>query len=878
MFWRIGREKYKKKYQKLSNDSYINQLNRNLESEIKGQNDKNCPIKTNNQLINNNSPIHNSYSKINEAKKQNNQLEYHKFKNKIDSFQKRQFKDFKTLNQILSNEYFEKDKPISLTEKHINNKNINEYNLNNNQSIMTNKESKYVSIIKLLPINHNINSYKEKKKNIIKSDKDKNLRNVIPKSDENKVYLFKNTKHKNKKKFVYEQIDFKNIFKKENIQSISNLIIRKKKKNDFFIPTKNQKPFKNKSFIKYNENKFYKYKNLLLNNRNDDNDGGIIEFSKIKKSNYIEMNIIKIQKCLRGYLLRKSFLYLIEFTIYYKGFCDIIQSILNYKIKKYVFNKLFKKRSTKEILIEMIKNEKYVLHRWLNIWKQISQREKIKVIIKRIFYIYEKKDLKKGKIKQKFMNLWLRKIMNIKLNEKNCLKEIDKKNYNQIQKKNLLNNDINFNNDKNEMNNKGVRILIMQKKFQQYSLKSLILKKIKDTKRNVFNLWKRNQIKNVDNNINNDEINEDEQLQNKNVKRQLKKFTLIEKSNKILNENRELKDLKINGKKNETIQLDSQNKNKSKIIIETIGSIISKIYKNKLINRLIWISRIKTLKILIRNMSVYFEDSNLLHYFNIWRENSSFEMIKKTKKIQKYFKYYFGIKKNNEKNYLINLLKNILQKKQKREELNILSALKRWKKNCILSSLENPGNKINHIIRKYLLKKKNKSPKYEIEQIFSEEVKPSYNTINKDYYINEMKLNKKEKNNNIINKPKFIDSETQIDLNMINPGYELQNKKFFINNIPKKNTNNENEELLNEMTLLNSNQQKKQLINKYYFENLNENFSKNKNENNCEFDKFVLNKENIKKIKNKNYKINSYYFKLDGKFKNKNLSKQTNKN
>ncbi len=277
-------------------------------------------------------------------------------------------------------------------------------------------------------------------------------------------------------------------------------------------------------------------------------------------------------------------------------------------------------------------------------------------------------------------------------------------------------------------------------------------------------------------------------------------------------------------------------------------------------------------------MSVYFEYSNLLNYFNIWRENSSFEMIKKTKKIQKYFKYYFGIKKNNEKNYLINLLKNILQKKQKREELNILSALKRWKKNCILSSLENPGNKINHIIRKYLLKKKNKSPKYEIEQIFSEEVKPSYNTINKDYYINEMKLNKKEKNNNIINKPKFIDSETQIDLNMINPGYELQNKKFFINNIPKKNINNENEELLNEMTLLNSNQQKKQLINKYYFENLNENFSKNKNENNCEFDKFVLNKENIKKIKNKNYKINSYYFKLDGKFKNKNLSKQTNKN
>ena len=141
-----------------------------------------------------------------------------------------------------------------------------------------------------------------------------------------------------------------------------------------------------------------------------------------------------------------------------------------------------------------------------------------------------------------------------------------------------------------------------------------------------------------------------------------------------------------------------------------------------------------------------------------------------------------------------------------------------------------------------------------------------------------MKLNKKEKNNNIINKPKFIDSETQIDLNMINPGYELQNKKFFINNIPKKNINNENEELLNEMTLLNSNQQNKQLINKYYFENLNENFSKNKNENNCEFDKFVLNKENIKKIKNKNYKINSYYFKLDGKFKNKNLSKQTNKN
>ena len=90
------------------------------------------------------------------------------------------------------------------------------------------------------------------------------------------------------------------------------------------------------------------------------------------------------------------------------------------------------------------------------------------------------------------MNLWLRKVMKIKLNENSCLKEIDDKNYKQIQQKNLLNNDINFKEGKKEMNNKGIRILIMQKKFQQYSLKSLILKTIKDTKRNIFNLWKRN--------------------------------------------------------------------------------------------------------------------------------------------------------------------------------------------------------------------------------------------------------------------------------------------------------------------------------------------------------------------------------------------------
>ena len=93
------------------------------------------------------------------------------------------------------------------------------------------------------------------------------------------------------------------------------------------------------------------------------------------------------------------------------------------------------------------------------------------------------------------------------------------------------------------------------------------------------------------------------------------------------------------------METDSDKINKSKTLIKIINSVISKIYKTKLINRLIWITRIKTLKILIRNISIYYEDSNLFHYFNLWREKSSFEMLKKTKKIQKYYKYYLGIKK-----------------------------------------------------------------------------------------------------------------------------------------------------------------------------------------------------------------------------------------
>ena len=63
---------------------------------------------------------------------------------------------------------------------------------------------------------------------------------------------------------------------------------------------------------------------------------------------------------------------------------------------------------------------------------------------------------------------------------------------------------------------------------------------------------------------------------------------------------------------------------------------------------------------------------------------------------------------------------------------------------------------------------------------------------------------------------------------------------------------------------------------KYYSDNLNEKSSIKKNENNYESDKPVFNKENIKQLKNKNYKINSYYFKIDGKNRNKTLSKKTN--
>ena len=854
MFWRKGREKYKQKYQNLENNSFIKQSNCNLESETKEQNDEAYSINSNSIiLINNKSPIRNSYSKKNLAKKKIINLEYFRFKNKRDTIMK--FKESNLLNQISNIEYFERDKPISLNQKYKNNKNINEYNLNNKQNLITNNKNKYISITKLLPNNYNINSNIEMKKNIIKSEKDINKKNSIQKFEGNKVDL---TKLKNKKNFVFEykQIDFKNFFKKENIQSVSNLLNRKLKKNGIFLSIKNQSQLKNKSFIKCNKNNCYKYIKLSKN-RDYDKDGGIIDLSKIKKENYFDMNVIKIQKFIKGYLLRKSFLHLIKYIIYYKGFCDIIQNILNFKIKKYVFNKLFMKKNIKDILIEMLKNEKYVLQRWVIIWKQISQMKKKKTIIKRLFYIYEKNDLKNGKIKGKFMNLWLRKVMKIKLNENSCLKEIDDKNYKQIQQKNLLNNDINFKEGKKEMNNKGIRILIMQKKFQQYSLKSLILKTIKDTKRNIFNLWKRNGIKMFDNSINKDEINESEELKNKKIKGQLKILTIIEKYNKSKNENIKLNDLEKNETKKKIMETDSDKINKSKTLIKIINSVISKIYKTKLINRLIWITRIKTLKILIRNISIYYEDSNLFHYFNLWREKSSFEMLKKTKKIQKYYKYYLGIKKKNEKYYMSNLLKNILQKKQKREELNLLSGLKRWKKNYILSSLAEPCNKITHKIKNYLLKKKNFFPKYEIEQIFSEEIKPLNNKINKDnYYKNENELNEKERNNKIINKLQFINSETG------NSENKLPNNKLFINNFTTQIIDIKNEQFLNTMTLFHS-----------YFENLNENYSKQNKENNSEFENFIFNKENIRKLKNKNYKINSYCFELNGNFENKKFSK-----
>jgi len=58
-----------------------------------------------------------------------------------------------------------------------------------------------------------------------------------------------------------------------------------------------------------------------------------------------------------------------------------------------------------------------------------------------------------------------------------------------------------------------------------------------------------------------------------------------------------------------------------------------------------------------------------------------------------------------------------------------------------------------------------------------------------------------------------------------------------------------------------------------YFENLNENYSKQNKENNSEFENFIFNKENIRKLKNKNYKINSYCFELNGNFENKKFSK-----
>jgi hypothetical protein len=206
----------------------------------------------------------------------------------------------------------------------------------------------------------------------------------------------------------------------------------------------------------------------------------------LNKSKSFEM-IIKIQKWIRGFLLRKNVLQLIEYTLYYQGFCDIIQGILSFKVKKMVFRKILKKRNLKDVLISMIANEKYIIHRWLNIWKQKLIKEKNNRILKRTFHIYEKKELKKEKIKRKIINLWIRKVIQ-KINiekvatkmEIEIIQHIPKKTYPDFTYLQTI--------SKETVKEDSIKL---KKQLLQFFLKNLCNKINKNNKKFFFEKWKK---------------------------------------------------------------------------------------------------------------------------------------------------------------------------------------------------------------------------------------------------------------------------------------------------------------------------------------------------------------------------------------------------
>ena len=545
--------------------------------------------------------------------------------------------------------------------------------------------------------------------------------------------------------------------------------------------------------------------------------------------------ILIIQKWIRGYILRKRIIKLIEYTLYFQGFCDIIKGIMNYKIKEFVFKKLFKKKNINEILINIIENKKYVLLRNFNLWKEKSKKGKINKILKRIYSIYEKNDFVKDKIKRKILNLWFRKSIKKYLSE-NMKMEIQI--IQNVPKKNVFKNE------------KSIKMLFFKKKINQFSLKFLINRKIKNSKKLYFDLWKR-ELKKLKNNKE-ENINLEEKNKNFENKREYKteffEINLNVKNNENKNKETNVKTKTENKKYNLKVEN----------LYNKLVNIFDKKNKKKLINRLIWISRIKSLKILTRNIPIYYEDYNLSKYLSLWREKTSFDTMNKTKKIQKFYKNYLGIKKIKEKDNINDLLKNILHRKQKREELDLLSSLKRWRKNNKLIILEKPSEKITRVIKNYLLKKKKND--FKVTQIISEEFKPIYKSIQKEYFEKEKKNDKIE-----ITKPQFVDSETQIDLNIIynETGVQYDIDKI-IENFEKqfkdiKNDNcqfnNNSKQLINDINIISSFNDKKKILNESF-----EILQREINDNKSKIEQITKNK-----IEHYNLEINSDFIQFPSK-------------
>ena len=546
--------------------------------------------------------------------------------------------------------------------------------------------------------------------------------------------------------------------------------------------------------------------------------------------------ILIIQKWIRGYILRKRIIKLIEYTLYFQGFCDIIKGIMNYKIKEFVFKKLFKKKNINEILINIIENKKYVLLRNFNLWKEKSKKGKINKILKRIYSIYEKNDFVKDKIKRKILNLWFRKSIKKYLSE-NMKMEIQI--IQNVPKKNVFKNE------------KSIKMLFFKKKINQFSLKFLINRKIKNSKKLYFDLWKR-ELKKIKNNKE-ENINLEEKNKNFEKIREYKTEFFEINLNVKNNENKNKETLVKTKTENKKYNLKVEN------LYNKLVNIFDKKNKKKLINRLIWISRIKSLKILTRNIPIYYEDYNLSKYLSLWREKTSFDTMNKTKKIQKFYKNYLGIKKIKEKDNINDLLKNILHRKQKREELDLLSSLKRWRKNNKLIILEKPSEKITRVIKNYLLKKK-KNNDFKVSQIISEEFKPIYKSIQKEYFEKEKKNDKIK-----ITKPQFVDSETQIDLNIIynETGVQYDIDKI-IENFEKqfkdiKNDNcqfnNNSKQLINDINIISSFNDKKKILNESF-----EILQREINDNKSKIEQISKNK-----IEHYNLEINSDFIQFPSK-------------